>query len=132
MLIGLLRPVDLGAAIGDRTTSERLWVQDLVNGMKRIVTAAAVAILAGALLPDGGAQAQTATSGARTAQAADITDASAQRRRPLRQDQWEPDVYPRYNPGPNAVRSCTATYVQEYRPSGTVITPRMNCYWVPG
>ena len=48
------------------------------------------------------------------------------------QDQWEPDVYPRYNPGPNAVRSCTATYVQEYRPSGTVITPRMNCYWRPG
>ena len=108
--------------------------------MKRIVTAAAVAILAGFLVPDGRTQAQTATSGARTAQAArpDITDASAQRRRPLRrvpiyrQDQWEPDVYPRYNPGPNAVRSCTATYVQEYRPSGTVITPRMNCYWVPG
>ncbi len=40
--------------------------------------------------------------------------------------------YPRYNPGPNAVRSCTAHYVQEYRPSGTVITPRMNCYWRPG
>ena len=36
------------------------------------------------------------------------------------------------NPGPNAVRDCTATYVQEYRPSGTVITPRMNCYWRPG
>ena len=49
-----------------------------------------------------------------------------------RQDQWEPDVYPRYNPGPNAVRSCSATYVQEHRPSGTVITPRMNCYWRPG
>ena len=47
-------------------------------------------------------------------------------------DHWEPDVYPRYNPGPNAVRDCTATYVQEYRPSGTVITPRMNCYWRPG
>jgi hypothetical protein len=49
-----------------------------------------------------------------------------------RQDYWEPDVYPRYNPGPNAVRDCTATYVQEYRPSGTVITPRMNCYWRRG
>ena len=31
--------------------------------------------------------------------------------------------------GPNAVRVCNAHYVQEYRPSGTVITPRMNCYW---
>ncbi|WP_041802281.1 hypothetical protein [Rhodopseudomonas palustris] len=41
-------------------------------------------------------------------------------------------VIPRYNPGPNAVRDCTATYVEEYRPSGTVITPRMNCFWRPG
>jgi hypothetical protein len=30
---------------------------------------------------------------------------------------------------PNAVRVCNAYYVQEYRPSGTVIVPRMNCYW---
>ena len=108
--------------------------------MKRIVTAAALAILAGSLLPDGGAQAQAAPSGPRTAQVSNpsVTDASAQRRRPLRRvpiyrpNQWEPDVYPRYNPGPNAVRSCTSTLVQEYRPSGTVITPRMNCYWRPG
>ena len=108
--------------------------------MKRIVTAVALTVLAGSLLADGGAQAQTAPSGVRTAQASkpSVTDASAQRRRPLRRvpiyrpNQWEPSVYPRYNPGPNAVRSCTATYVQEYRPSGTVITPRMNCYWRPG
>jgi hypothetical protein len=47
--------------------------------------------------------------------------------------QPEPDgVYPRYFPGRNAVRDCTATYVQEYRPSGTVIVPRMNCYWRRG
>jgi hypothetical protein len=42
------------------------------------------------------------------------------------------DVYPRYFPGRNAVRECTASYVQEFRPSGTVITPRMNCFWRPG
>lgn len=30
---------------------------------------------------------------------------------------------------PNAVRVCNAYYVPEYRPSGTVIVPRMNCYW---
>jgi hypothetical protein len=41
-------------------------------------------------------------------------------------------VYPRYFPGPNAVRDCTATYVQEYRPGGTVIVPHMNCYWRRG
>jgi hypothetical protein len=109
--------------------------------MKRIVTVAMGAAFAGLLLPGAIAQAQTASStGLRSAAApkAVVTDASAQRRRPLRrvpiyrQDEWAPDVYPRYNPGPNAVRDCTATYVQEYRPSGTVITPRMNCYWRPG
>ena len=31
--------------------------------------------------------------------------------------------------GPNAKRECVARYVQEHRPSGTVIVPRMNCYW---
>ena len=87
-----------------------------------------------------GLGAGSAPAGLRTAQASTtvVTDASSQRRRPLRRvpiyrsNEWEPDVYPRYNPGPNAVRECTATYVQEYRPSGTVITPRMNCHWRPG
>ena len=46
---------------------------------------------------------------------------------------YEPeDVYPYYYPGPNAVRVCNATYVQEYRPSGTVIVPRVSCYWRRG
>jgi hypothetical protein len=108
--------------------------------MVRMVTVAILAASAGAfLLPGPGAHAQTAPSGARTAQATPApTDISSQRRRALRRVpiypryEWEPDVYPRYNPGPNAVRDCTATYVQEYRPSGTVITPRMNCYWRRG
>ncbi|MEH2564879.1 hypothetical protein [Bradyrhizobium sp. AZCC 2289] len=108
--------------------------------MKRIGKVALSAALAGFLLPAAAAQAQMPPAGVRTTQASTpaVTDASSQRRRPLRRvpiyrsNQWEPDVYPRYNPGPNAVRDCTATYVQEYRPSGTVITPRMNCYWRPG
>jgi hypothetical protein len=111
--------------------------------MKEIVTAAILAALAGMFSPTGAnAQAQTARSGIVTAQAAQpaATDLSAQRRvrRPLTRlrvyprYEWEPDVYPRYNPGPNAVRDCTAAYVQEYRPSGTVIVPRMNCYWRRG
>jgi len=103
------------------------------------VMVAAMTAFTGFLLQGDATQAQT-PSGVWTAQVSKpaVTDVSAQRRRPLRRvpiyrpDQWEPDVYPRYNPGPNAVRSCTATYVQEYRPSGTVITPRMNCYWRPG
>jgi len=114
--------------------------------MMRIGTAAILLFLAGSFaLPAAGAQAETraetARSGIRTAQASQpmATEVSAQRRtRPLRRlpiyprYEWEPDVYPRYNPGPNAVRDCTATYVQEYRPSGTVIVPHMNCYWRRG
>lgn len=57
------------------------------------------------------------------------TDISAQsRRRPAR-------VYiygePRRLP-PNAVRQCRAWYAPEYRLSGTVITPRMQCWWERG
>jgi len=113
--------------------------------MMRIGTAAILLFLAGSFaLPAAGAQAETraqaARPGIRTAQASQpmATEVSAQRRRPLRRlpiyprYEWEPDVYPRYNPGPNAVRDCTATYVQEYRPSGTVIVPHMNCYWRRG
>jgi hypothetical protein len=106
--------------------------------MVRIVTAASLAALAGMVLLSG-AHAQTAPSGVRAAQAAQPTEVSAQqRRRAVRRvpifprDEWRPDVYPQYYPGRNAVRECTATYVQEYRPSGTVITPRMNCYWRGG
>jgi hypothetical protein len=109
--------------------------------MPRIVMGTLLAVLAGASLSAPGALAQTApsTKPAVRATAPIISDVSAQQRRrtlrriPIyRQDHWEPDVIPRYNPGPNAVRDCTATYVQEYRPSGTVITPRMNCFWRPG
>jgi hypothetical protein len=43
---------------------------------------------------------------------------------------YDPDtIYPHYNPGPNAVRVCNAHYEQEYRPSGTVIVPKMHCVW---
>ena len=76
-------------------------------------------------------QAQTAVT-----QAQPGTDISAQSRPRARvriyRDDDERGVYPRYNPGPNAVRDCTANLVQEFRPSGTVIVPRMNCYWRRG
>lgn len=109
----------------------------------RFGTAAILAALAGAFSWSAGdASAQTAPQGMRAAQAPRPvdTEASAQRRvrRPATRlrvhpfYEWEPPVYPRYNPGPNAVRECNATYVQEYRPSGTVIVPRMSCRWRPG
>jgi hypothetical protein len=115
----------------------------------RIRTAAKSVALAGAFsvgvfsLLAAGAEAQTAPQGTRTAQAtqpaADERPAQPPARRPTTRlriyprYQAEPDgVYPRYFPGQNAVRECNATYVQEYRPSGTVIVPRMSCYWRRG
>ena len=39
-------------------------------------------------------------------------------------------VYPRRTqPGPNSVRQCRAQLVKEYRVSGTVIVPKMRCWW---
>jgi hypothetical protein len=32
-------------------------------------------------------------------------------------------------PGPNSRRICQSWLAQEYRPSGTVITPQMRCWW---
>jgi hypothetical protein len=114
----------------------------MVGVMTRIVAAATAAVFVAMFLMAGaGAQAQTAPSRIQLAQATqpDAAEPAASRRRPLRRlpiyprYQGEPDgVYPRYYPGRNAVRDCTATYVQENRPSGTVIVPRMNCFWRRG
>ena len=107
----------------------------------RIVTAIFLAILGGLCLALAGNEAQAQQSAApeyRVAQAAPggtyVPRRRVYRRVPVypRAEHYDPDVIPRYYPGPNAVRVCTATYVQEYRPSGTVITPRMSCYWRPG
>jgi hypothetical protein len=82
----------------------------------------------------GVAQAQTFERAAGATPAASppsITDLSAQRRTSQRPP-TRLRVHPRYTPGPNAVRDCTATYVQEFRPSGTVIVPHLNCFWRRG
>jgi hypothetical protein len=103
--------------------------------MRGIVTAGLLAAFAGILLQTESAPAQSAVSGVRVAQ---VAPNYAPPRRVVRRvpvyprEHYDPDVYPRYNPGPNAVRVCNAYYVQEARPSGMVITPRMNCYWRPG
>lgn len=50
-------------------------------------------------------------------------EVSAQRRASI-------TVYPdRSYPGPNAVRHCDAWLEKEYRPSGTVVVPKMRCVW---
>jgi hypothetical protein len=102
--------------------------------MNRIGIAAIVASLAGVVLSSGTcANAQSASAGVKLAQAApqDLTAPPRFRRVPrLRVTPYEEQgVVPHYNPGPDAVRVCNAHYEQEYRPSGTVIVPRMHCYW---
>jgi hypothetical protein len=104
----------------------------------RIRTAAVLAILAGAsLLSVAGARAQAAPQGLQLAQASPALEDPVIRRRPPPRVRVYPryesgGVYPRYYPGRNAVRECTASYVQEARPSGTVIVPRTSCHWRPG
>jgi hypothetical protein len=57
-----------------------------------------------------------------------IEEFSAQSRRILHRTPRRVRIY-RDSLGPNAVRVCNAHYEQEFRPSGTVIVPRMTCYW---
>jgi hypothetical protein len=120
-----------------------------LSAMRMLVTLAAIVTLAGLPVADAGmaqALAQTAPqSNVAAAKTAAATDISAQRRvRPRARIRVQP-LYPyrRYHsfyplpydveyPGPNARRECTARYITEYRPSGTVVVPRMNCWWVRG
>src|SRR5262245_10599139 len=110
------------------------------SAMGRIVTLAAMLAFAGLLLGVSPGAAETAARGGTP------TDVSAQSRtqKPRARIRVQP-LYPyrRYNafyplpydieyPGPNARRDCAVRYVQENRPSGTVVVPRMNCWWVGG
>ena len=106
------------------------------------IAALSLAVAGTFLLPMATAQTTPRAQAAQASQSAG-TELSAQSRRYRRPParlrvypsypSYSPDdVYPRYFPGRNAVRDCTATYVEEFRPSGTVITPRMNCFWRPG
>lgn len=59
-----------------------------------------------------------------------VEEFSAQSRNTIRRAPRRVPIYRGSSyPGPNAVRVCNAHYEQEYRPSGTVIVPRMHCYW---
>jgi hypothetical protein len=112
--------------------------------MARFRIAAIGVIFAGILmLPAAGTNAQTQPAPLRIAQASQPVAEEASTPRRIRRPptrlrvypsyQTGPDgVYPRYFPGSNAVRVCSVSYVQEFRPSGTVITPHMHCVWRPG
>jgi hypothetical protein len=99
-------------------------------------TLAVIALLAAALV-DGPVSPAAAGERAQTAEASDLS-AQTRRVRPRVRIYRQPAAwpYPRpgyYSwPGPNAVRQCVDWYALENRPSGTVITPQMRCWWVSG
>jgi hypothetical protein len=122
--------VDVAASIGERSAMRRVLV---------------LGILGAALM--GPAPASAAPLKKSTSASTAVTDISAQSRtrRPRTQLTIRPRGYPYRTfhspyplpydieyPGPNATRQCVARLVQEARPSGTVIVPRMQCWWVPG
>lgn len=76
------------------------------------------------------AEAQIARDSQR-ARVAQPVDATAQSRRRRAPTQLRVIRTRTYLP-PTAVRACDAWYEQEFRPSGTVIVPRMRCRWVTG
>jgi hypothetical protein len=111
--------------------------------MGSIRTALWIMLAGGLALSASGTQAQTVSPAVKIAQATfppEQWSPPRHVRRPLRRvpiyppNEGTPEqgIYPYYNPGPNAVRDCVANYVQEARPSGTVIVPRMHCHWRPG
>lgn len=73
---------------------------------------------------------ETAVAAASSAHGLTVEEFSAQSRKVLRRAPSRVRIYRGSSyPGPNSERVCNAHYEQEYRPSGTVIVPRMNCYW---
>src|SRR5262245_61966424 len=112
-------------------------------GMLRTILTTAMML---ALLGDVGAAAPRSahtTSAQRPAADAMAQARPRERRRPTRIGVTprcpyyaEASEYPRPSecdyPGPGFVRQCESRLVQEYRPSGTVIVPRMWCRWERG
>ena len=113
-------------------------------GMRMPVTLAAVVMSAGLLWSAPG-MAQSSPPGGNAATAADSLAQARPQVRRVRPRIHVQRIYPyrRYHsfyplpydveyPGPNARRDCTVRYVSEYRLSGTVVVPRMNCWGVRG
>jgi hypothetical protein len=110
---------------------------------RKVATVAALGAIALAWEPAGTASAQTAPSASGTRPGA--TEYSAQARPRVTRPRTRIRVSPAYPyrtfstpypvpyeyeyPGPNGVRQCKSRLVQEFRPSGPVVVPRMHCWW---
>ena len=109
------------------------------------MTVAAIGAIVFALVPADDAGAQSASGQAATRSGATEFSSQSQpqprRVRPRTRIRVSP-IYPyrtfstdypvpyEYEyPGPNGVRQCKSRLVQEMRPSGAVVVPRMRCWW---
>ncbi len=115
-----------------------MWARLQLRRAQPCQALAAVALFLGALsvLPGSFAIAQTSTAQTSTAlfplsdhHGLTAEEFSAQSRQVIARAPRRVRIYNSRTPGPNSVRVCNAHYEQEYRPSGTVIVPRMQCYW---
>ena len=95
-----------------------------------VAATAMLALVAFGLWPPAQAAAQNAGT-EENAPPAQTGDSSAPRRtRPPARIRVHPIV--QSYPGPDAVRQCTSWLAPENRPSGTVIVPKMRCWWERG
>ena len=95
------------------------------------IMAGAAVVLATICIGSSSAEAQAVARDGQRANAARQVESSAQSRRRRAPTQLRVIRERVYLP-PTAVRTCDAWYEQEFRPSGTVIVPRMRCRWVAG
>src|SRR6266850_671720 len=137
--------VDGWAVIRHRHVQSRHRTETDMRGLISAVATAAVLSLAclwtaSSMLAQTGAGDRVVSGGDRSAKA----QANPKSKRPPTRLRVTPrcpyrletlDHPPPYDcefPGPGYVRQCSARLVQEYRPSGTVIVPRMQCWWERG
>jgi hypothetical protein len=92
-------------------------------GLFTLAVAIGVAVISGAPV-----YAQTAAPQLKRDIAQTPSDLSAQSR--LRRRATPIYIYGHRPLSPTAVRACVDWYAYEYRPSGTVIVPRMSCHWI--
>jgi hypothetical protein len=91
---------------------------------KRIAVIVAAALL-GLALEDAPSRAAAASDAARAQ--SDATRAYAQQAPRVRRPRTRIEI----RPPRKIVRECTSWLQQEFRPSGTVIVPKMRCWWRP-
>jgi hypothetical protein len=125
--------------VGQTGDARRVATLTAVTRLTAVMGVALAGYAMAAILTGTAALAQVSAATERTVAASSNmelapSDISAQRRR-VRRGPTRLRVYPTQTHralGPNAVRSCEAWYEQEFRPSGTVIVPRMRCRWING